>query len=227
MVLLWGNSAVSFIVFGPGVSDPVSLEQATSRGLLQFSGVTEPVAPTSMSDAAIQNRGAGQGGGQGAGGQSAHTSQAGVYASVADQRRQQREVGPVQLAHQIMSEPVRTLPNTARVADVQALFDQYEIDMVPVVNAEGRIEGVVTRWFLTRLDRPRRELGRQPIRTVVRSPVLTAGPDTNIRELARVLLEQNIHAMPIVDKQYQVVGIVTRGDILRALVNYAPLELWL
>ncbi len=221
---------MSFIVFGPGVSDPVSLEQATTRGLLQFSGVTEPVAPTSMSDAAIQNRGTGQGGpggGQGGGGSAAHAAQADVYASIADRRRQQREVGPVQLARQIMSKHVHMLPNTARVANVLSLFDQYDIDMVPVVNSEGRIEGVVTRWFLARQDRPRRELGRQPIRSVVRSPVLTAGPDTNIRELARVLLEQNIHAMPIVDANYQVMGMVTRGDILRALVNYAPLELWL
>ncbi|WP_298220793.1 CBS domain-containing protein [Halothiobacillus sp.] len=56
---------------------------------------------------------------------------------------------------------------------------------------------------------------------------MTATTNTNIRELARVLLAQDIRGLPIVNEAGEVVGVVTRGDILRALVNYAPLELWL
>lgn len=219
---------MSFIVFGPGVSDPITLEQAVTRGLLQFSGHSEPVDPASMDEAAIRNRGEGGGyaGGYAAGG--GRGGKAEAYASVATQRiQQQREMGPVQLAHQIMSKPVHTLPSSARVAQVQELFNRYRIGLVPILGPNGQIEGIVSRWFLMRQDVPWRELAQRSVTAVARSPVLTAGPDTNIRELARVLLEQKIHGMPIVDTNHQVMGIVTRSDILRALVNYAPLELWL
>jgi len=214
---------VSFIVFGPGVSDPITLDQAVSRGLLQFSGLTEPVDPASMSDAAIRNRG--EGGGQPGSGAGAKAE---AYASVATQRvHQQRETGPVQLAHQIMSMPVRTLPATATVAQLQELFNRYRLSLVPILGPSGQVEGVVSRWYITRQNLPWAELAKRSVSTVARSPVLTAGQDTNIRELAKVLLEQKIHGMPIVDDNHHVVGIVTRSDILRALVNYAPLELWL
>ncbi|MGC8697442.1 MAG: HPP family protein, partial [Halothiobacillus sp.] len=76
------------------------------------------------------------------------------------------------------------------------------------------------------------DLAPRAVATIANHSVLTATPQTNIRELARVLLAQDIRGLPIVDApnddaQKVVVGIVTRGDILQALVNYAPLELWL
>ena len=56
--------------------------------------------------------------------------------------------------------------------------------------------------------------------------VITATPDTRIREIARLLIERRIGAMPIMDKYDNLVGIITRSDVLRAVVNHAPLELW-
>jgi len=56
--------------------------------------------------------------------------------------------------------------------------------------------------------------------------VLTATPETQIREIARVLIEQRKGVMPIVDANAHMVGIITRSDILRTIVNQAPLELW-
>jgi acetoin utilization protein AcuB len=56
--------------------------------------------------------------------------------------------------------------------------------------------------------------------------VLTAHPDTSIRDIARVFFEERIGAVPIVDRGETLVGIVTRSDILRTILNSAPLELW-
>ena len=40
------------------------------------------------------------------------------------------------------------------------------------------------------------------------------------------MFKERIGAMPIVDDQGTLVGILTRSDILRVLVNKAPLQLW-
>jgi acetoin utilization protein AcuB len=57
------------------------------------------------------------------------------------------------------------------------------------------------------------------------SQVLTAHPDTSIRDIARVFFEERIGAVPIVDRGETLVGIVTRSNILRTILNSAPLEL--
>ena len=65
------------------------------------------------------------------------------------------------------------------------------------------------------------------VRDIMATPVLTAHADTEIREIARVLFEERIGAVPIVDSQGQLVGMVTRSDILRTIMNHAPLDLWI
>lgn len=47
------------------------------------------------------------------------------------------------------------------------------------------------------------------------SPI-TASPDTNYNEALRLMQQNNIKSLPIVNKKEQLVGIVTHGDMLRA-----------
>ena len=56
--------------------------------------------------------------------------------------------------------------------------------------------------------------------------VLTATPDTPIRDLARMMVHAKVGAIPIVDEHRVVVGIVTTTDVLGCVVNEAPLDLW-
>ena len=77
-----------------------------------------------------------------------------------------------------------------------------------------------------RLGDPGNAAGQETVGDLVEARVLTALPSTPIREIARILFEERIGAMPIVE--YGVlVGIITRSDILRALINHAALELWI
>ena len=46
------------------------------------------------------------------------------------------------------------------------------------------------------------------------------------RSVARVLLDYDLPAVPVVGESGDLVGIVTRGDLLRVLVNDPPLSLW-
>ena len=58
--------------------------------------------------------------------------------------------------------------------------------------------------------------------------MLSAHPDTEIRLIARTMFEQKIGAMPILSEEDDsMVGILTRSDILRTVVNRAPFELWI
>ena len=52
-------------------------------------------------------------------------------------------------------------------------------------------------------------------RDVMVSPVITVKPSTLVREVAKIFLERRISAVPVVDEQGKLVGIVSEGDLLR------------
>jgi CBS domain-containing protein len=51
-------------------------------------------------------------------------------------------------------------------------------------------------------------------RDVMVSPVVTVKPSASVKEVAKLLLERRISAVPVVDDQGKVVGIVSEGDLL-------------
>ncbi|MFW6323158.1 MAG: HPP family protein [Guyparkeria sp.] len=212
---------MSFTVFGRGVSDGLTIDEATSPGLLRPPTFVEPPPAVREDQAgtpfARERESAAR-----------HDDSLRAYRETAGQVN--REPSPVSVAEQIMSRPALTVRTNDTVGRARDLMAERRIGLLPVLGEDGRIEAIITRGDITRQRIRYSDLAKMPVGTVAHFEVLTAGPRTNIRELARVLLEQDIRGMPIVDQSEEpprVVGVVTRSDILRALINYAPLELWL
>jgi CBS domain-containing protein len=69
----------------------------------------------------------------------------------------------------------------------------------------------------------------RPLRLVARdimtSPVITARPDTTVRDLAAVMTTHHISGIPIVTEELELVGIVTEGDLLYKEVVPKPHDL--
>ena len=212
---------MSFTVFGRGVSDPVTIDEATSPGLLRPPMMVEPIRAVSEDQGGTSFR-------RGTGGMPSAEGSLRAYQEASGATN--REPAPVSLAEQIMSKPPVTIGINDPVGRARDLMSDRGIGLLPLLGDDGRIEAIVTRGDITRQRIRYADLAKMPVGAIARFDVLTAGPKTNIRELARVLIEQDIRGMPIVDQGEnppRVIGVVTRSDILRALINYAPLELWL
>ena len=145
---------------------------------------------------------------------------AGGYASADEQASQHR---PVTKAADLMSAPVFTLAAGADLGTAVAAFRSRRFRHVPVVQTDGTLVGMLSDRDLWHPDP--RGAGAQ-VQHVMATPVLSASPTAPVREIARVMLHEHVGAIPIVDAVGAPVGIVTRSDILRALVRQAPLELW-
>jgi CBS domain-containing protein len=52
---------------------------------------------------------------------------------------------------------------------------------------------------------------------VMTAKVVTVRPDTHIAGIVRLLLERNTSAVPVVDENDGLLGIVSEGDLMRAL----------
>jgi CBS domain-containing protein len=66
----------------------------------------------------------------------------------------------------------------------------------------------------------------QSVTDLMLTPIPSVAPETDIRRLARVLLDTGLPGLPVVDEQDHVIGFVSRTDILRAVVADPPLDLW-
>ena len=161
--------------------------------------------------------------------QQARNEYARVQQPVSPPRHELRTVADV------MSHRVTSLPDTADVRHGWEALMAAGVGQAPVVNAQGQLVGLLTRAELLSLDRlPSpdqatlvwRALLMQPVTEVMISPVPGVAPGTDIRRVARVLLDTELPGLPVVDADDRLLGFVSRSDILKAVVHDPPLDLW-
>jgi len=139
----------------------------------------------------------------------------------------------VLLAGQVMTVPVVTLSPEATLSEALRLFEDNAFRHVPAVTSAGRLVGVVSERDILRYLAGLTASGQVQIpprsdASIARAmtpQVLTAGVDTDVRYIARLFVEQRIGAMPVA-KDGTVLGIITRSDVLGAVMRHYILELW-
>jgi CBS domain-containing protein len=153
--------------------------------------------------------------------------QAAPYQEIHDGEQQRK---PVYYAKDIMQAPVLTLPESATLQRAWELFNQKGFRHIPVLNKAQQLCGLVSERDLLRatstmvLDHPLDE--QRVVAEVMTRRVLTVGPMTEVRELAAAMTGHKVGAMPVLDSEENLVGIVTLVDILQVIMNRAPIDLW-
>ena len=159
-----------------------------------------------------------------------HARYAEAAAAYAKARHQEQERGPVRHAYQVMSRDVLILQVTDSLATAWRALLARRVYQAPVLNAAMDIVGLVSeRDLLTVIDFEGATLSGGLNRTVgevMTSPAICADPVTDIRRIAHVLLDTGLSAVPVTNDMNVLLGVVSRGDILRAAVADPPLSLW-
>jgi CIC family chloride channel protein len=84
----------------------------------------------------------------------------------------------------------------------------------PVVDAESRLLGVVTRHEIVDVDRA----AELPVEQLIRRAPAVAFDDNSLREAADLMVNQGVGRLPVVSRAapQQVIGMLTRSDLLAA-----------
>jgi CBS domain-containing protein len=162
----------------------------------------------------------------------AHRAALAAYAEVrkADTPRQ-----PLTKVQTIMSIEVVLVPDSMTIEDAWLLLEQRGMGQAPVVSEQQVLVGLLARAGLMRTEHlPKAESHplvwrawlAQSVAEVMWSPVPSVALDTDIRRVARVLLDTGLPGLPVADEEGRVTGFVSRSDILRAVVADPPLDLW-
>jgi CBS domain-containing protein len=132
-------------------------------------------------------------------------------------------------ARQIMTSPVLTVRPDTTVREAAMLLLEHRISAAPVLDAYRELIGIVSEGDLV-VDRfghdPRNQVvgvqdepsGAQTVGEVMTTPVIALGPSADTADLAQTMLGSDVHSVPVVEGA-TVIGIVSRGDLLRTLVR--------
>ena len=139
---------------------------------------------------------------------------------------------PAILARDLMSAPVFSLPSDSSLLDAWASMSHKGFHHIPVTSMHDTLVGMVSyRDLLHHVPElitagDKRQASRRRLAEIMTSRVISATPVTEIREVAHVMLEERIHAVPILDHNRRLIGILATRDLLRGIANHGPLELW-
>jgi acetoin utilization protein AcuB len=140
------------------------------------------------------------------------------------ERSEKREL--VVYAHQIMTSPVLTASMDLSLDVIWRQVSKQGCHHLPLVDEHQHIQGIVSDRDLLRFAANNRDFSNVAIHKMMTRSVITAAADTDVRALAEVMCRRSIGAVPIEDENLNLVGIVSRSDILRTVVNHGALELW-
>jgi CBS domain-containing protein len=143
-------------------------------------------------------------------------------------------------ARDVMVSPVITVKPSASVREVAQIFVNKGISAVPVVDDQGKVIGIVSEGDLLHRQEAGTERRRsswlelltgketlaaeyvkahaRKVADVMTRDVVTATPETPLREIASTLEKRGIKRVPIVSKG-QLVGLVSRANLIQAVAT--------
>ena len=140
-------------------------------------------------------------------------------------------------------QPITVEPETPLKEAIKILAEK-KISGLPVVDKTGKLVGVLSEtdlmWQETGVDPPpyimildsviylqnparhekeiHKALG-QTVGEVMSDKPIAVRPNQSLREAAHLMHEKNIRRLPAIDEEGKVVGIITRGDIIRTMAT--------
>jgi len=109
--------------------------------------------------------------------------------------------------HGVIVDPV-TLPPDATVGEAMKIMDERNIGGVPITE-NGKLRGILTSRDLRFLESTETRIAE----VMTRDNLVTAGPDTDLQQAQRILRENKIEKLLLVDEEYQLRGLITIKDI--------------
>jgi H+/Cl- antiporter ClcA len=130
-------------------------------------------------------------------------------------------VDPFASAHveEIMSTPVATLPTGATVGDARAAFSAGGHGAYPIVDGDG-VVGIVARGDVLRDGSP----ASDPLLEHATTQVVSVRPTDSSQTALRVMVDEQVEHVPVVDEGGRLVGICTRTDLLKVRRRQFDLE---
>jgi CBS domain-containing protein len=143
-----------------------------------------------------------------------------------------------------MNRELLTVTPSTPISDAVKLLVDRHIGGLPVIDDAGKLVGVISEsdlmWREQGVEQPpymlflggiiyfqnpltydrdlHKALG-QTVGEVMTPHAISITADTTLPEAARIMHDKKLHRLPVVDEHQHPIGIITEGDIVRAIAN--------
>jgi len=135
----------------------------------------------------------------------------------------------------VMTEKVISATRNMGILEAARLLSEHKITGMPVISEDNRVIGVISEADIlspggtkkdNAVDKLLRALRGRPatvrpdaerVEDAMNAQPITTLPDADIKEVAAILDMHRIKRLPVVDLDGKLVGIISRGDIIRAM----------
>ena len=120
------------------------------------------------------------------------------------------------LVRDAMTRDPVTVALRSTIKDALGTLTTHGIAVVPVVDRSGRLRGVVSE-----LDLVQDAVAPEPgfVEDVCTRTAVTIAPDDDIAAAVELMTASGAENLPVVERGHQLVGVVSRSDVVRALAR--------
>ena len=127
-----------------------------------------------------------------------------------------------------MTSDLVTIDPDTSLLEAQRLMGIKRIRSLPIMEEE-KLVGLVTRTDMVKVEPSRFASPKnqeqslavllQPVEKIMTRKILTIKPQENLMAVAKTMLENKIHCLPVLDGENQICGIITDSDLFRMVVK--------
>lgn len=131
---------------------------------------------------------------------------------------------------EIMTKECIEINSQKTLEDAYFTLRNNEVSQVPVLTEDRKILGLINKKIILNkviddIDNVKSVL-RMKLDDLYFQELITTDPITDIRRVAKVMIDFRLDAIPVVDEAHILVGIVSKADIIKAVATIPKLQLW-
>ncbi|MBA4851784.1 IMP dehydrogenase [Emticicia sp. BO119] len=104
-----------------------------------------------------------------------------------------------------------TLSEGATISDALRLMAEFKVGGIPVIDENHKLKGIVTNRDL----RFQTEMSKPIVEIMTKENLIVGHEGAGLAEAEEILKNYKIEKLPIVDKDYKLIGLITYRDILK------------
>ena len=130
----------------------------------------------------------------------------------------------------IMTKDCIYIDSKSTIQDAYDILKEHKIGQIPIVSFGKKIMGIIDKKMILNLLMDDLENSKnileKKLEDLYLEQLITADPQTDIRKVAKVMIDFKLHAVPIVEENDILIGIVSKTDIIKAVSNIPQFQLW-
>ncbi len=117
---------------------------------------------------------------------------------------------------EVMNQPAVTCPTSATLDNAARLMWEFDCGVVPVVDDNGRVAGVVTdRDICMAAYTQGKTLHAISVTSAMARKVVTVQAGQSVRTAERLMRQHKVRRLPVIDGEAGIVGLVSMNDLAR------------